>query len=74
MDTRIWEPSICDMRNRNRASLSRLKTSLNSLQNQSNAYAEDHRLLIAVYADIVAVIERHIEAAGTIPPAPPPES
>ena len=47
----------------NKSRIGRVESSLALLKNQNGQYANDHRMLLAVFRDIDAVLTKHIELA-----------
>jgi hypothetical protein len=58
-----WGPSMRGYLSDNKARIGRCEASLVSLKNQDGQFADDHRMLLAVYRDIEAVLTKHIEMA-----------
>ena len=65
-----WGPSMRGYLADNKARIGRVKSSLALLKKQDGQFADDHRMLLAVFRDIEAVLVKHIELADSaIPPA-----
>ena len=58
-----WGPSMRGYLAENKLRIGRAESSLASLKNQDGQFANDHRMLIAVYRDIEAVLMEHIQKA-----------
>ncbi|MCK1445395.1 hypothetical protein IVB43_23710 [Bradyrhizobium sp. 48] len=68
-----WGPSMRGYLSDNKARIGRCEASLVSLKNQDGQFADDHRMLLAVYRDIEAVLTKHIEMADASTPLPQQE-
>lgn len=58
-----WGPSMRGYLADNKSRIGRVESSLALLKNQDGQYANDHRMLLAVYHDIDAVLMKHLELA-----------
>jgi len=66
----MWGPSIRGYLADNKARIIRCEKSPASLKNQDGEFANDHRMLLAVFRDMDAVLAKHIELAdGAMSPA-----
>lgn len=58
-----WGPSMRGYLSDNKMRIGRCESSLASLKNQDGQFAHEHRMLLAVFRDMEAVIVKHIAAA-----------
>lgn len=58
-----WGPSMRGYKADNRSRIARCKNSLEILQNQEGQYAREHRMILAFYADLDALLDKHIAMA-----------
>lgn len=62
--TIIFGPTIRERLREERNRKSRAEESLGMLKNQGSLYAEEHRRIIAVYDEIITIIERAAREEG----------
>lgn len=58
-----WGPSMRGYLSDNKARIGRCESSLALLKNQDGQFAHEHRMLLAVFQDMEAVLVKHIAAA-----------
>lgn len=63
----MWGPSVRGYFVDNKQRIKRCESSLASLKNQDGQYANDHRLLLALYREIGAVLAKHVDLADSAP-------
>ncbi len=61
----MWGPSMRGYLSDNKMRIGRAESSLVSLKNQDGQFAREHRMLLAVFHDIEAVLAKHIELADS---------
>lgn len=60
-----WGPSMRGYLSDNKARIGRVESSLASLKKQDGQFANDHRMLLAVFREIETVLVKHIELADS---------
>lgn len=58
-----WGPSMRGYLSDNKARIGRCESSLALLKGQNGQFANEHRMLLAVFRDIDAVLAKHVELA-----------
>lgn len=59
----MWGPSMRGYLTDNKTRITRTEKSLASLKNQTGDFAREHRMLIALFEEIGAVLEKHVAMA-----------
>lgn len=65
-----WGPSMRGYLSDNKARIGRVESSLALLKNQTGQYANEHRMLLALFRDIEGLLSKHIEMADAASLAP----
>lgn len=58
-----WGPSMRGYRADNKCRIGKCQQSLALLQNQTGQFADEHRMLLAFFADLDVLIDKHISMA-----------